>query len=609
MSKKARFDEWRGVKAIDEEAYINSALLIGEYIGNVDSLNQIRTDLSSTESEQYKAFEEYGKRSMGVMLYCKLCVEEALEKVPDIGAKEKKLLTEINDILSNAYDSPRKNPVANVHNLLSRANELLEMDVGALSDKKQARELYFAFYTMLSILQIKLSNLSFAERGLVSTLGLGEVVNKLKTDVPVLVRTIEKKVKELNESLAEKDSTSRGTPKKEKTIQDHFNERFTRIFSGSGKESIKLAKLLVDVKEIREEITSIVDLRQEIKDINTKIEKIDGLLKVVEANDKKIMGRQYFLDLVGGSNENAFSFLMGTAKGETKTQLAGKIEELKNPSLYQNVSSTLLYGASWLTALSTVAYRAFTPQVVQDTVTAYTPSTQDSEAKTLLKQLTEEQLKDLRQQLEVKEKVLSGKTDHLSQKDSDLKKLIEKETSENLNRIAIAVQETGKVLTSYTELVTRVNRESDNLKPYRQLHEGISQFIHKNNGFLVKLSNWLAEHISMIFKSETAFMIDKARDLQRQINVFSENHKEVVNKTKDEIDKDPNLPDGMKNRLKGELDLNEKGHPKKEQKIHLTKKKLSELIDGTSPIFRLRLDLNTENIKESQPRELFRPFD
>lgn len=608
MSKKARFDEWRGVKAIDEEAYINSALLIGEYIGKVDSLNQIRSDLSSTESEQYKAFEEYGKRSMGVMLYCKLCVEEALEKVPNIGAKEKKLLTEINDILSNAYSSPRKNPVANVHNLLSRANELLEMDVAALSDKKQARELYFAFYTMLSILQIKLSNLSFAERGLVSTLGLGDVVNKLKTDVPVLVRTIEKKVKELDESLAEKDSTSRDTHKKEKTIQDHFNERFTRILSGSEKESIKLAKLLVDVKEIREEITSIVDLRQEIKDINTKMEKIDGLLKVVEANDKKIMGRQYFLDLVGGSNENAFSFLMGTAKGVTKTQLAGKIEELKNPSFYQNVSSTLLYGASWLTALSTVAYRTFTPQVVQETVTAYTPSTQDSEAKTLLKKLIEEQLRDLRQQLEVKEKVLSEKTDHLSQKDSDLKKLIEKETSENLNKIAIAVQETGKVLTSYTELVARVNRESDNLKPYRQLYEGISQFIHKNNGFLVKLSNWLAENISMIFKSETALMIDKARDLQRQINVFSENHKKVVNKTKDEIDKDPNLPDGMKNRLKGELDLNEKEHPKKEQKIHLTKKKLSELIDDTSPIFRLRLDLNTENIKENQPSELFRPF-
>lgn len=76
--------------------------------------------------------------------------------------------------------------------------------------------------------------------------------------------------------------------------------------------------------------------------------------------------------------------------------MAGKIEQLKNPDFYQTVSSTLLWGASWATSLGAVIYRQVTPQAVQDTVATYVPSTQDSEAKALLKELARQQLMELK---------------------------------------------------------------------------------------------------------------------------------------------------------------------------------------------------------------------
>ncbi|WP_408069196.1 Dot/Icm T4SS effector Lem20 [Legionella pneumophila] len=573
-SKEERFNEWRQEKAKSEQAYIKTVPLVEEYIKSFDTLAELRNDVANPNSEKIKKMDAHKRRTLGVLLYAKLKLDEVIEKISDSDSQEKDLLIELNNTLSKAYDNPKSDAKNRVKILIETTEHLLNIEHH--SYPQLAKELCADLYALLCIAKRSLKKNEILASWFIDA---HEINKKLEE----LLAKTEEKVESLDKILSEKLNESLETSPKDRTIQEHFNERFTEILSGDEKQRTKLDKLKMSLKEVAEGLSGIVELRKEKATIGEKIKKIEALLKTVEENDKKVTGRQYFLDLLA-SHKDHFNTLMSTEGGELKKQLAGKIEQLKNPDFYQTVSSTLLWGASWATSLGTVIYRQITPQAVQDRVSAYAPATLDSEAKALLQELARQQLIELKKQQSLKRDELVQRYSQLSSGSPELEKLIINATSDHLEQIAAATTETSKVLDGYDQIEIKLKDNVEKLKGNQLTRKQLSDFIEKNDTWIVKLSNWLAENIHEIFKSDTARMIDKARKAQQKLGEFERQYQTEIESEKAKIENNDSLSSEMKVFLKNQFEETKKtgGMEQKPQK-NLSKETLQKLFVSLLP--------------------------
>ncbi|HBD7142323.1 TPA: Dot/Icm T4SS effector Lem20 [Legionella pneumophila] len=573
-SKEERFNEWRQEKAKSEQAYIKTVPLVEEYIKSFDTLAQLRNDVANPNSEKIKKMDAHKRRTLGVLLYAKLKLDEVIEKISDSDSQEKDLLIELNNTLSKAYDNPKSDAKNRVKILIETTEQLL--DIEHHSYPQLAKELCADLYALLCIAKRSLKKNEILASWFID-------VHEINKKMEELLAKTEEKVESLDKILSEKLNESLETSPKDRTIQEHFNERFTEILSGDEKQRTKLDKLKMSLKEVAEGLSGIVELRKEKATIGEKIKKIEALLKAVEENDKKVTGRQYFLDLLA-SHKDHFNTLMSTEGGELKKQLAAKIEQLKNPDFYQTVSSTLLWGASWATSLGTVIYRQITPQAVQDRVSAYVPATLDSEAKALLQELARQQLIELKKQQNLKRDELVQRYSQLSSGSPELEKLITNATSDHLEQIAAATTETSKVLDGYDQIEIKLKDNVEKLKGNQLTRKQLSDFIEKNDTWIVKLSNWLAENIHEIFKSDTARMIDKARKAQQKLGEFERQYQSEIESEKAKIENNDSLSSEMKVFLKNQFEETKKagGMEQKPQK-NLSKETLQKLFFSLLP--------------------------
>ncbi|HAT1775930.1 purine NTPase [Legionella pneumophila] len=573
-SKEERFNEWRQEKAKSEQAYIKTVPLVEEYIKSFDTLAELRNDVANPNSEKIKKMDAHKRRTLGVLLYAKLKLDEVIEKISDSDSQEKDLLIELNNTLSKAYDNPKSDAKNRVKILIETTEHLLNIEHH--SYPQLAKELCADLYALLCIAKRSLKKNEILASWFID-------VHEINKKLEELLAKTEEKVESLDKILSEKLNESLETSPKDRTIQEHFNERFTEILSGDEKQRTKLDKLKMSLKEVAEGLSGIVDLRKEKATIGEKIKKIEALLKTVEENDKKVTGRQYFLDLLA-SHKDHFNTLMSTEGGELKKQLAGKIEQLKNPDFYQTVSSTLLWGASWATSLGTVIYRQITPQAVQDRVSAYAPATLDSEAKALLQELARQQLIELKKQQSLKRDELVQRYSQISSGSPELEKLIINATSDHLEQIAAATTETSKVLDGYDQIEIKLKDNVEKLKGNQLTRKQLSDFIEKNDTWIVKLSNWLAENIHEIFKSDTARMIDKARKAQQKLGEFERQYQTEIESEKAKIENNDSLSSEMKVFLKNQFEETKKtgGMEQKPQK-NLSKETLQKLFVSLLP--------------------------
>ncbi|HFL2260578.1 TPA: purine NTPase [Legionella pneumophila] len=573
-SKEEWFNEWRQEKAKSEQAYIKTVPLVEEYIKSFDTLAELRSDVANPDSEKIKKMDAHKRRTLSVLLYAKLKLDEVIEKISDSDSQEKDLLVELNNTLSKVYDNPKSDAKKRVKILIETTEHLL--DIKNHSDPQLAKELCADLYALLCIAKRSLKKNEILASWFID-------VHEINKKLEELLAKTEKKIESLEKILSERPNKSLDTSLKDRTIQDYFNERFTEILSGDEEQRAKLDKLKVSLKEVADGLSGIVELRKEKATISEKIKKIEALLKIVEENDKKVAGRQYFLDLLA-SYKDHFNTLMSTEGGELKKQLAGKIEQLKTPDFYQTVSSTLLWGASWATSLGTVIYRQITPQAVQDRVSAYAPATLDSEAKALLQELARQQLIELKKQQSLKRDELVQRYSQLSSGSSELEKLIINATSDHLEQIAAATTETSKVLDGYDQIEIKLKDKLEKLKGNQFTRKQLFDFIEKNDTWIVKLSNWLAENIHEIFKSDTARMIDKARKAQQKLGEFERQYQTEIESEKAKIENNDSLSSEMKVFLKNQFEETKKagGMEQKPQK-NLSKETLQKLFVSLLP--------------------------
>ena len=144
-TKRERFAQWH-CKQDEEQNYLNTALLVFDYLSSVTQVETISTEFSGVQSAQYKLFNQYKTRPMGVLLFCRLEVEDALEQLVGVENPERQLLSELNTVLAAVYEHPQTNASQNLNDLINKTMQLLDLDPELLTNRSQSRNLCFILY-------------------------------------------------------------------------------------------------------------------------------------------------------------------------------------------------------------------------------------------------------------------------------------------------------------------------------------------------------------------------------------------------------------------------------------------------------------------------------
>ncbi|MCL9684725.1 hypothetical protein [Legionella maioricensis] len=573
LAKRERFGEWRGKKADEEQNILESALLVSDYVNSVKQLDAIRVDFLDSQSEQYVALNRYEKRSYGALLYCKLQIEEALDEIPVTRITERVLLSDLSNIIEEIYDNPRYNAAQKAADLITKTKKLLNLNPRLLADKKLAKALCFDLYTLLNIMNLSMSQFSWWQTMAVNAL---VDLNKIKEEVTILLRMTEDKVKQLDKILDESSmtqdidervtSSEYGDEGKEETasllggkaeplidpvkntIQDYFNADFLALIKSSNTEDEEFILVEDRMNKVIEGLNRLISKRNKKESIRLKIEKVQSLFNAVEENDKKIRDRQYFLELIN-SNFESFNLLMDKCKGLKKEQLVEKIEQLKNPLLYQQV----LRRVSQATSTITLFYRVCTPQKVQDAVISQIP-TLDSECKARLKDLACAGISTLNQEYSVTDREIAILNHQLSNENIELEKLIAQESTDNLILLVKANSAARDALQRYRAVSDFLTGMVWHLNVIKESTGVLTQFIQTHDGFLVRLSNFFAQIFSL-FKSDTAVMIDSAREMKEHLARFEVEYKNELAKELSAIVHHPDINQEIKDRLQEKISI------------------------------------------------------
>jgi hypothetical protein len=547
LTKRERFEQWRGKKSSSEQGIFDTSVLIEDYLAGVNDLSQIKSDFADASTEHFKKLNVYGWRAFGAVVYCKLIIEESIDLLSQTATEESELLSEFKKILAEIFDTPRKNPVHNSSRMIEITKQLLARKVEDITDLKQARILCFTLYFTLTLLYAGIESLSDWKR-----LAINAFVDleKIKRNTTELLKQAEETNRILDTALAE-EKVKESSIHHEITVQKYFNERISNIFSQEDKEDRLFIKLHASLEDIADGLTAVIAARTKLQVTIQNSQKLQTFLRELIANDLKVTGRKYFLDLIDSSRES-FKLLMDLSNGFKKDQLVLSINQLKNPGVMQSISSNVLYGMSWATSLITIAYRASLNQTAQDSIEEKIPSTFDSQCKAELKALVRECLTGLERKVIDTQNEINESTLQLAKRNLELKKLIEHESDEQLDKLLQANHAIGQALSEYRRISFTLKQKGYFLSQFKETYTVLRIFIETHDGWMVQLSNFFAQFLSF-FKSDTARLVDNARELNKKLVSFESEYRKEVSKGLDILLSNSALPVVVKDKFKDEF--------------------------------------------------------
>ncbi|WP_298627256.1 hypothetical protein [uncultured Legionella sp.] len=547
LTKRERFEQWRGAKSRSEQAIFDTYVLIDDYFFSITHLTQIKSDFANSSSEHFNKLNVYGGRAFGAIMYCKFIVEDSIDLFPQSATEELELLCELRNILTEVFDNPRKNPVHNSSRMIEISRQFLTRKVEDITELEQTKVLCFALYFILTLIYVGIDGLSEWKRLAISAF---VDLDKIKGNTRQLLTLAEEKNHLLDVALAEKKLKESQTPH-EITTQDYFNERITELFSQKETEERLFIKLRASQEDISDGLASLIAARTKLQVTIQNSQKLQAFLKTITDNEFKILDRSYFLDLIGNSRES-FNLLMDLSHGLQKDQLILNINQLKNPGIIQSISSGLLYGMSWATSLMTITYRATLPQSVQYSIEKNIPPTLDSQCKAVLKVLLRECLSGLERELVDARNEINESTQQLAKKNMELKKRIDNEPEKQLIQLLQTNHLIAQALSEYRRISFNLKQKGYFLSQFKETYTVLRMFIENHDGWMVKLSNFFAQFFSF-FKSDTAQLVDRARDLNKKLVAFESDYRKEVSKGLQCILSNPDLSRVIKDKFKEEF--------------------------------------------------------
>lgn len=543
---KTLFKKFRGDKEGKEGAWIETAILISNYVNTTNRVAVMKQDsIQGETSPVYINFERHGKRSMGSLLYGKLALDNYLEGLQD--GPEKELCREISKILGDMYQNAKNNK-EQLPQLLKNMEKWLTTYAASSPNKEEALELTKGLFTMLSCLKIGMNNIPpwFSNFS-----NAGQLIKAAKAELPKLMQETEKQAQILEREV-EQIKADRAS--KEISMDEHFNDRYLKILNNESENQLtKLETLQSVATQTKLDIVSLVNKRQEKAKLEKDIEKLQALIEAAHENDSRATGRKYFQEFVTAYQDHYDTLLRVNPEQTTLLESLRKTINQESSRLISGV----LYLSSWLSAPISAVGRKITPKSVSDTISHYVPDTNDSLAKRKLVEASTSALANMQEQLKAKNKEISSLESKLSDGNEALQRQIERASPEALQRIVAVSDMAVELVDEYTKARQLIEAMSNKLQEIKKLDSIANDFININDNARSKIYDWFARFGKWFSTKSLSEKIAEAQVMKKdfaaeKIRCLQE-FKGLITK----LDKNPDISSPIKERIKQQLQLKE----------------------------------------------------
>ncbi|WP_133126931.1 hypothetical protein [Legionella nagasakiensis] len=518
---RAQFVAWRSASAAEEEDHLATTLLINDYV-NGKKLIEIQEELRSASSPHFISFGP--KRLQGAVLYAKLVIEGYRQK--EISEEEKLLLAEIGADIGHLYTTPTNNPKTRIDKVIANISLWLERYALDSNNKNQAKNLCRALYAALKITELRNATLDDTLKHILKT-SYDINVDEMRAALQTLLDKTAAASTNLDELIRkqEEDILAELNP-----LIRHFNASYFALIQEEQPEEERLERLHQALEEDEANFARLITLRENRTRFNEQLNHASLLLRALEENDEKIVGRQYALELVA-AHRKSYDNLIENSVPEIRRLWEARQAQLEHPDAAGKIKSGIQYGVSTITFLPTIAFRAFAPAFIKRTVQQYAPSTADSQFKEELMALAQARQLELNRQLQAINNDIKTVSAHLTHRlpaKEEVTLLLETVSIPGLKQLRISTSTLKDLVKEYQELRAMMNRNQQKLHEINALNNYIDSFVAKHNGFWVWLSNLFAK-ISSIFKTDTARKLDEVLTIKKELQDLKKDYEAQIN--------------------------------------------------------------------------------
>lgn len=550
--------------------------LLSIYLGNV-TFKQIMLDVKGgqDQSPNYVLLDKSSNNLYrAVLLYATLAIDEIV--IIPLKNEKQIILKAINEDIKALYVNYFDQPLQRGKNLVRNFEAFLTIMNKEPSYSDKIKELYYISYLILCLTQYRLNNLSPWAVNLASWFSID--TQKFNDDVVVLMKLIEEKpmkTDDLEKSTTEANDEQKiqdnvdpvqsedtnaseirveeADPQAEidsdnnqsasineeqslllefnildkvESIQSYFDAQYLVLFLKESNPQERLKSLLELSNKIKVSLDQLNQInRTKLKPSEQK-QLITSLLDAFNQNDSLAYGRKYFKELKE-EHLDAYNLLLELSTDNiTKWNLLNFVDEHEEV----NIRNSVFYiGSTFLSPFITLS--RLLPTDVQNSLANWTPTTADSEAKKLIKELAQSVLTQLNNSLESLEKQKEDLIKILGE-DQDLTKLLTEASSSDLLKLI----ESNTVNTSYEDLESKLKIEPEvlvavkveeiqNALQQRYRHVMQSEMDEKNkvNTLITSMRTIVSDLTSLkSLKIERNAIVEKKNSLESLVNVFNQ---------------------------------------------------------------------------------------
>lgn len=532
---KNLFETWRGKKSEKENNYLKTALLVKKNLQGM-TLDDITKKLGDQHSPEFQQLDEFGKRSLGTVLFCIFTIDDHLKskQKPSLSNEHKQYLLTIETTLKQIFDSPTKQLTSNIDGLLATAEQIMAIDMTTIQNKKAAIEIGYTLFATLTLIKTYAETYnSFALR----TFGVTSYLNSVDENLFRIKSYIVKLEQALVDEANMEKTSEVNVNVSSKTLQEHLNDRFLNIIKDTTLDlTSKSNQIKNELGSVNNTLKDLHNKKSQSESLQAEMGAYEEVILSLQSHPTELSGLSQFIDMIKNPK---IKEALGAASYDPLNQ---KLTEIESDYKKAEEQSYLSQAGEYLLS-KTYSLLSF---VLPTEAALYEEPTQNEQSqvsydqcRTQLIQL----LNDHHSNLRLKLSQVMNDTDQLESKicnnQSDVKNLLSVKTADEINQLLLANQQTESTFNTFDQYLSEIKSHSDQLHQIEHYSQAIKSLINKNDTLLVKISNYFAQKFPSIFQqSETAKMVDQAKSIEKELNQSQINYQTKLAQSISNITKD-----------------------------------------------------------------------
>ena len=535
---RLRFRAWRGPElAAKEEHYLAAALSISDYVDTAD-LAIIQRDLV-LNSDTYRGFNN---KSYGAALFGKLAIQDYYEQCTQV--EERNALFNLLSTFDNLYSNTSDKPSEKFNLLMTYAHQWLdELETDNHENIELTKKTCLSLHVMLTFFDIKLKNLTRFEGWGLSARSIDYQAMSVSTQA-LLNKTTEKIITLNQHDLP--PAIEIETEEKEdlpETMDKHINSQCLEILNrdiSTLNAQIEVVELLTSINEDLERLIAEDHVKCAIEN---QIDLAQTFLMAIQINEEKSINKQSAKGLIE-AHQKSYEDLIANAPADVQAEWNLRKEQLNTYGAQIDAQ------ASYVTSLLS----PFIPQLLS----AYLPTSYDTETREMLKNLVGNHLKNLNAQLRsATEKKIETATRLANGSEAVINDLL-RSTTPDLETLMSNNQKINQIMADYQELSALMIENQDKLHKAKDLGVTIESFIENHHNFFVKLSLFLSK-ISILFKTDAAKKVEKIHEIKDELGELKANYEQTITQQMNTLRRAEEHP--LKDVILGKLALSQDNEP------------------------------------------------